>query len=459
MEITTLRHFLVVVLFLLGSSLKAQLNFTSFSSIPSTFPTDIKLVDFNNDGDLDLMRTVYGASNTSSLNDTEIWLNDGAGNFSLFQAFGGKPSFSCVSGDFNNDGFADIFISGFGAGVPAYNWVRLNNGDATFTSTSQQLGFRDTSAITIADFDLDGDLDVVAGNSGNSSYENVLWLNDGSGFFTAGTQLIGSDKTYDIASADVDNDGDVDLICANQGPNLIWKNDGNGFFTTTQAFEDNYSISVSVADIDNDNDIDLIFWYSDENKVYKNDGSGNFSYYASIPPNYPSTFIEFDFADFDADGDLDIVAGIAVPEINNQILINDGLGNFTVGFQFSNPDTREVAVGDIDNDNDIDVFFMNTNNQNSQFWKNTSLLSVNESNYTSPVVTPNPFKEFVSIDLNYAFADTFLKIVDLTGKVVYTKAFVNQRFINITPFIPKGTYILEVVSETKYRSTFKLVKT
>lgn len=445
----------VVFLWFYYSSAYSQLNFTQYSTIPTIFSSEAQLEDLDNDGDLDLLL----AQSDSTDYEIQVWTNDGMGNFTLLQSFESLVIFGFDIGDFNDDGFTDIFIASYGINSPYYNTVWLNNGDATFTPTYQQLGFRSSGNVTVADFDGDGDLDAVVGNSGNFDRENILWLNDGNGFFSQGNQLIGNNRTFAIESTDIDNDGDIDLICANAESNKIWKNDGLGFFTETQSFENISTGSIAIADIDNDGDTDLVFSnYGAICKLYKNDGNGIFNYYSTLPYNAINTAVNIKFTDFDSDGDQDMVAGLSNSGSSNEILMNDGNGNFTQNFIFLDSDTWDVSIGDIDNDNDTDVFFLNSNNQNSEFWRNDSSLNLPENKLEEAVLYPIPFSDNLSVDLKVAYDKFSIRIYDLTGKTIYNKKISNKRFININSIETRGTYILEIKTHDNVSKTFKIMK-
>ena len=434
----------------------SQINFNQGYNIPSTFPTSSKLIDLDNDGDVDLIRTFYGSSNSSSLNDSEIWINDGLGNYTLNQTIGGSVSFGFNAGDLDGDGDIDIFFARYNTGGLPHNEVWLNNGDATFTNTYQQLGSRDSSCVVLADFDDDGDLDALVGNSGNNSKENILWLNDGNGIFSEGSQFIGNDSTLNITSADIDNDNDIDVITANFGTtNRVWKNDGQGFFTNSQTFEETGIVSLDVSDIDGDNDIDLVM----DNKVYKNNGNGIFSFHSNILASPLNTASSIKFSDFDGDGDQDMVVGIFDLQHNNRIFTNDGNGNFTEEFLFPiSSYTDTVSIGDIDNDGDMDVFFLNTNNQNSRFWKNETVLNIYDNQNFKPILYPNPFNEYFKIDLHYYVKKVNVKIRTIKGELVFSEKYDNEKSLTINTKLSNGFYILELTIDNNRRKIFKIIR-
>jgi hypothetical protein len=163
-----------------------------------------------------------------------------------------------------------------------------------------------THATTFADVDRDGDLDaVLAGNSGYLSIgeQNRLLINNGSGVFvdaTAARMPIDQDKTVEIAAFDADADGDVDLYCLNEDTgfngvahNRLYLNDGTGRFTNATGNlpvdPGNYCRDLEVADLDRDGDVDVVTAVALGDRplrVYLNDGAGRFSMLSAgrLPP-------------------------------------------------------------------------------------------------------------------------------------------------------------------------------
>ena len=130
--------------------------------------------------------------------------------------------------------------------------------------------------------DGDGDLDIVVGNSGKNAYLNV-YLNKGADDFPAGPSLdSGPGRTYSVAVGDMDGDGDLDIVAGNSGhQNVVYLNDGTGTFTTSIPIPfgpiTGTTHSVAVGDMDGDGDLDIIAGnYGQQNAVYLNSGAGNF---------------------------------------------------------------------------------------------------------------------------------------------------------------------------------------
>jgi hypothetical protein len=110
-------------------------------------------------------------------------------------------------------------------------------------------------SIYAGDLDDDGDIDLVFGNDG----PNTVWFNDGDGIFTDSGQLLGTSGSSHVALADFDLDGDLDAFVANwyDHPDRVWLNNGSGVFSDSgQSLGATSSYEVSLGDVDGDGDLD-----------------------------------------------------------------------------------------------------------------------------------------------------------------------------------------------------------
>lgn len=201
----------------------------------------VSWIDYDNDGDLDIF--VCNEENMPNA----LYRNNGDGTFTRILEAGDlfaldRGSMSASWGDINNDGRPDLFIANAGYFQPQANQMFINNGDGTFTAHS---GPWDTDggcsySSSFADYDCDGDLDLVVTNGFcGGQIVNFLYLNDGQGNFTKDETSIPDLNTpcsFGAAWGDLNHDGYPDLViatCRNtaQSPlpvNLLWRNDGNG---------------------------------------------------------------------------------------------------------------------------------------------------------------------------------------------------------------------------------------
>lgn len=213
-----------------------------------------------------------------------------------------------------------------------------------------------TQAVALGDLNGDGTQDLVAVNENNSQF---VYSNDGTGLFSAiGSQTLGMGLHQSVALGDINNNGSLDIIVGSVGANGVYTNNGSGTFTLVQSPGSNNTSVVVLGDIDGNTSLDLITGNSNQpNRVWRNNGSGNFS-----EDGMPQTLGNYDTADIvlgdiDGDTDLDIVESSATPN-TIRFYINGGVnsGNFTETAQtFADNGSEAIALGDIDNDDDLDL--------------------------------------------------------------------------------------------------------
>lgn len=210
--------------------------YTEVSFPEFVFVQRTNFVDINNDGDLDVFACHDIAPNV-------FYINDGEGNLSYNQGgLGDVPAggnYGSLWVDYNNDGHLDLFIakcSGGGQGATAkYNELHRNNGDGTFTDVSVESGLRDplqTWSSAWGDFNNNGYMDVFVGASSFSDGNHKLMRNNGDGTFTDITAGSGFESfggtSIEHATYDFNNDGYLDIM---GNSNTIFLNNGDFTFT------------------------------------------------------------------------------------------------------------------------------------------------------------------------------------------------------------------------------------
>ncbi|MBD1209779.1 MAG: VCBS repeat-containing protein [Ignavibacteria bacterium] len=340
---------------------------TFFPPSDSPYPAgtaafDVALADVDNDSDLDM------AVANQSGNNVVLRLNDGTGGFSAahpnspFSAFAGVTAVRF--GDVNNDGRIDMITCNNSANTVS---VRLNNGTGNFSADAPGSplagGFNLPYSAALADVDGDGDLDLIVANDvgGNVSVR----LNNGTGDFTTvapGSPYAIGANTFGVVSGDVDNDGDIDIVAtASALGATVLLNTGTGSFIIGSTFAGGTGVQVPIlGDIDNDGDLDLAMPNSGSNTVTVrlNNGAGSFLTQPAGSP-YPmgTTPRAISFADIDGDGDLDLLSA------NNNafgivVRLNTGSGVFSLfgnNSPISTGGLRSLALGDVDGDGDMDI--------------------------------------------------------------------------------------------------------
>ncbi len=220
-------------------------------------------------------------------------------------------------GDYNGDGYLDA-VFGFGG----YEFsIRRGDGVGGFVESRTAPGVGVVRVLNQADVDMDGDLDLLYWARVTNSHPGIL-LNDGAGNFSqrANTVLTHVGQVTWARFADLDGDGDPDLMVqhgsgrTNRITELLF-NDGTGGFLADPARQIppflGQDAVAEVLDADGDGDLDLVLAYDDP-VLYRNDGSGSFSAdLAAIPARFPSVgdrSSALSIADVDGDGDLDFLA-------------------------------------------------------------------------------------------------------------------------------------------------------
>jgi hypothetical protein len=224
--------------------------------------------------------------------------------------------------------------------------------------------------VRAADLDGDGDLDLVFAREGKP---NFILRNNGAGVFVNATQ--GNlpqpfNDSEDVAIADFNRDGFLDLVfCSEDDFPLGQTNvheyywgDGTGKFTVAPfQFPDSEANAVIAGDLNGDDAPDVIFGNKGVLNVLINDGKGLFTLEADRLPAITRTTQDIILFDADGDGDNDLMAG---NENGNLLFINRGEGYFADSTethlpQGLNVETRKIAVGDVDADGDLDIFLAN----------------------------------------------------------------------------------------------------
>jgi len=245
----------------------------------------------------------------------------------------------------------------------------------TFTEVISNPGFVGVrfSSIAFADVDGDNDQDVlITGISNSNQRISKLYINDGLGNFSEwmGTPFDGVGFSS-IVFSDVDGDSDPDVLITgltdlNQRISKLYMNDGLGNFTEMLGtpFDGVVEASIAIADVDMDGDPDILLTgqtMSNENiaKLYLNDGLGNFIELLGTP--FDGVWVgSIAFSDVDGDGDPDVLitGDRSQEDLISKLYKNDGQGNFTEvpNTPFDNVAASSVAFSDVDGDNDPDVF-------------------------------------------------------------------------------------------------------
>jgi FG-GAP-like repeat len=266
--------------------------------------------------------------------------------------------------DAEGDGDLDIAI----AVEYDANRLLINDGTGHFADGSYLFPDHppgDHEDVAVADYDADGDLDLVF--YGEDDKVAAYFLREGERYIDATDRLPARGIANAVVAADIDKDGDPDLVVGNNGPDFVLINDGTGNFTDEShrlPVSNDVTQDIAVGDVNGDGSLDLLFGNEDGNMLYLNDGTGTFT--AGLLPMRarPEETRDADLVDVDGDGDLDIYFAnveIFVPDrdMQDRLLLNDGRGNFLDVTGSHLPRDTEVTMSaafiDFDGDGDLDL--------------------------------------------------------------------------------------------------------
>ncbi len=392
------------------------------------FGPGVCVADFDGDGFQDIYfvngRDLY---NRGLAARNALYRNNGDGTFTdvtekagvLGTGFG----LGCVWGDYDNDGFPDLYVTQYGR-----NALYHNNGDGTFTDVTDKTGVAGIesgtlfhSGATFFDYDRDGRLDLYVGGyvalepngmryckfsdvltscppSVYRGSPDMLYHNNGDGTFTNVTSAAGiyqpEGKNLAVGAGDYDNDGWPDLFVANDGLNAyLYHNEHDGTFkevgllsgmALTRQGLTMAAMCISLGDYDNDGRLDLFIsdFQKASDHLFRNNGQSAFEEVSDqvgiTGPTHDVLSFGGGFFDYDNDGwlDLFIANGHVYPEIEqaspgirykqiNSLFHNERNGKFVettkqAGNGFETPYVgRGVAFADFDNDGFVDLVVSN----------------------------------------------------------------------------------------------------
>jgi hypothetical protein len=464
-------------IFLLKIGSSQTITFALTSTTPQFQDADVgdmEFGDIDGDGDNDLIITGKGGPVR-----TTLYRNDGNGNFTeiienvITDVYRSKIGLNDVDGD----GDLDMLISGSNSSPVLSSNLYINDGTGSFSlATNTPFVALEGADFEFGDLDGDGDDDVIMVGTNSSGVPiTKFYKNNGSGIFTEVTSTnLAAIQSGAIEFFDCDNDNDLDIILAGKNASGnrftgLYLNDGSGVFslvanTTFNHFD---SGDIAVGDVDNDGDLDVLLCGNIasndiETELYLNDGMGNFSILSNTIFS-DVALGEASFNDFDNDGDLDVfVLGTGegglfpVNTIVGNVYQNQGGNNFILADSLIGGYLSSHAVADIDGDNDLDLVLGGTTlgsvARATWMYTNETVISSTEKLIKSVLmeIYPNPSNGILNIKLEQP-TDAVVNIYSHIGQLVYAKNLTTD-FGQLQLDLPNGMYILVVRTENNVAS-------
>ena len=409
--------------------------------------------DLDGDNDMDVL--------SASVDDNDIaWYEntDGQGNFGPKQIIDGSQNVavSVYAADIDGDDDMDVIACGFEGDV---SWYENTNGQGSFTKHIIEVVGRAPSSVFTEDFNGDGDMDVLVAFRGLGA---VSWYDNTNGLGTFTERIITTDaeSVRTIYAADFDGDGDMDVLSGSTATGdgkLVWykNDDGLGNFTTqpTIVTHPDGVWRNTAADIDFDGDMDVIAaldgnllnWYENT------DGQGNFDEHVlSVNASGCDWIYAVDLND---DGKKDVLAA----EWGNNAVICyynlDGQGGswFKDFIRPASPHAGTVHAADI-NGNGLKDVISGWSSADTVCWHEQGL-GIDDNMLSDFSVYPNPTTGILNVQSKTAIVQ--IEIHNLLGQLVSYNT--NQNTIDISS-VSQGVYYIKVMDENGDFGTQKVVK-
>ena len=405
------------LLFVMVSTLEADIFIDSNIALGNEDTQSLMFGDVNGDADMDIIEAYNGA--------ILIYIGEADSAFSAaYQLNNGNDIEDIVLGDLNNDGSLDIVaICNGNSDIIYWNDNTGIGNPFSLTDTTIILNSNLASQTgALGDLDNDGDLDLVVGVKSDS---NLVFIWSDNNFTLKQKFSVGGAEalTYDILIADLNGDSYLDIAEANYSTsitNKIFLNQGNARFSKTGidigSSTDDYSYSLAAGDIDNDGAVDLLYANDPSggryNRIVFNDGTGTFNSNENFGDSYTTKSYALALGDINDDGLLDVLASYEYFASGNawvRVFINTGGPSDYI----TNSATQNCNIGcnarpyclvmaDVNQDGGLD--FLAANRATTlDCLSNALFLNDTDSTFTAPTV-PNNLSTTVGTPLEFAWS-------------------------------------------------------
>ena len=421
----------------------AGTGFLTPTNVPTgSEPRSIVSGDFNNDGRIDLATANLG----DGIGDVSLLLGNGGGGFSspasiavsssafslVAASFGSSPV-SLATADFNKDGNIDLVVANSAGNA----LVRLGNGNGTFQAPTF-LNALGQFSILAEDLNRDGALDVIT--------NGVVLLNDGTGNFPTATRFATGLQPTLVRAGDLNGDGILDLVTANASSNSVtaYLRRGNGSFQTPLHYIVGHGPGeIIIEDLDDNGTVDLAVsnFQSNHLTILFGTGDGNFSGGQAFASTFNAnqTTNRAALADFDGDGHLDLAAANIFGNGDAAVLKGQAFGKFAVPVELTDQHGGEVVAGNFNADTKPDLAFIQ---QGSPGLENDTIevrLGTGNLRFGSPTILTLPDADLA---LNFAMA------VDIDGNGTVDLVSANTGTDDVSVFLgnSNGTFQSDVTT-------------